>query len=226
MDEPPVVTPPVLPPVRHKKKGATMDYIPTTRDARYRFYKNISGNVVAEAVKFGAQTGDATATKLAVDGVITKMDATDAAQEATDAARQQEYDTEAAAQQILRAKVRNWKTLTGWAASGSEQVLQLSGAGPSFDPAGYKTTLKTSKVPGGVRVDFTKKGATAVNIYMRVRGQANWRHVGMDTETPYTDTTPLAQPGVPETREYMGRGVLHDEEIGQDSDVVTGTFAG
>ena len=172
------------------------------------------------------QAGEATATKLAVDGVITKMDATDTAQETTDAARQSEYDTEAAAQQILRAKVRNWKTLTGWAASGSEQVLQLSGAGPSFDPASYKTTLKTSKVPGGVRVDFTKKGATAVNIYMRVRGQANWRHIGMDTETPYTDTTPLAQPNVPETREYMGRGVLHDEEIGQDSDVVTGTFAG
>ena len=108
MDEPPVVTPPVPPPV-HRKRGKTMgsDYVPNKRDSRYRFYKNISGNVVAEAVKFGAPAGDATALKAAVDGVITKMDATDTASEATDAARQLEMDTEAAAQQFLRAKVKN-----------------------------------------------------------------------------------------------------------------------
>ncbi len=196
MDEPPVVTPPVPPPVQ-RKKGKIMgtDFIPGKRDQRYRFYKNISTNVVAEAVKFGAPAADATAVKAAVDGVTTRMDATDTAQ-------------------------------AGWAASGSEQILQLSGTGSSFDPATYQTTLKTSPVPGGVRVDFTKKGATAVNIYMRVRGAASWNKIGMDTETPYTDTTPAAQAGKPEVREYMGRGLLHDEEIGLDSDVVTGTFTG
>ncbi len=132
MDEPPVVTPPVPPPVQ-RKKGKIMgtDFIPGKRAQRYRFYKNISTNVVAEAVKFGAPAADATAVKAAVDGVTTRMDATDTAQAATEAARQLEGDTEAAALQLLRAKVRNWKTLAGWAASGSEQILQLSGTGSS-----------------------------------------------------------------------------------------------
>ena len=204
----------------------SVDYIPRQRDQRYRWYKNISTNIVAEAVKFGGPPADATGVKAAVDSVTTKMDATDAAQATTDAARQQESDTEAGVLQLLRAKVRNWKTLPGWAASGSEQILQLAGTGSGFDPASYQTSLKTSPVPGGVRVDFTKKGATAVNIYMRVRGAANWNHIGMDTETPYIDSTPSAAPGKPEVREYMGRGLLHDEEIGLDSDVVTGTFTG
>lgn len=226
MDEPPAAITPTLPTVPPKKKSKTMDYVPRPRDQRYRWWQNISTNITAEAVKFGAPSGDATAVKAQADGVTGKMDATDAAQEATDAARVSERDTEALALQTVRAKVKNWKTLSGWAASGSEQVLQLSGAGAAFDPAGYKTSLKTSNVPGGIRVDFTKKGAAAVNIYMRRNGASGWTKIGMDTETPYLDSTPLAQTGVPEVREYMGRGVLHDEEIGQNSDVVSATFAG
>jgi hypothetical protein len=44
--------------------------------------------------------------------------------------------------------------------------------------------------------------------------------------SPYFDNSPLAQAGVAEKREYMGRGVLHDQEIGVDSDIVTVTFGG
>ena len=43
---------------------------------------------------------------------------------------------------------------------------------------------------------------------------------------PFLDETPLAQPGIPEQREYMARGVKGDDEIGQDSDIVTVTYAG
>jgi hypothetical protein len=226
LDQAPTVVLPAPPPPVQIKKGKAMDYIPRQRDTRYRWYKNLSGNVVAEAVKMGAVAGDATAIKAVADGIIARMDATDAAQEAVDSARTLEQNTEAAGLLQIRAKVKNWKTLANYASSGSEDVLQMRGTDSGFDPASYKTTLKVSLVPGGVRVDFTKKGATAVNIYMRVRGTANWRKIGMDTESPYTDTTPLAQAGAPEVREYMGRGVLHDEEIGQDSDVVSCTFAG
>ena len=186
------------------------DFVPGKRDQRYRWYKNLSGTVVAEAV----------------DGVTTKMDATDTAQEITDAARILEQQTEDAALQVLRAKVKNWKTLSGWSASGSEQVLQLSGSGSTLDPASYKTSLKAALVPGGVSVGFTKKGVTAVNVYSRLSGSAGWQKIGMSTEAPFIDHTPLKQTGVPEKREYMGRGLLHDEEIGQDSDTVGITFAG
>lgn len=225
MDQPSSGIVAVTPPVRHKK-GKVMDYVPDKRDTRYQWYLNLSNNVVAEAVKFGGAPADATAMKALVDGVIAKMDATAAAQDAVDGARLIERNTETAALAELRTKVRNWKTLSGWAASGSEAVLQLRSSGPAFDPLAYKTVLKVQLVPGGVRVDFTKKGVDGVIIYMRVRGSATWRKIGMDTEAPYIDSTPLASPGVAEVREYMARGFLHDEEIGQDSDVVSITFAG
>ena len=50
--------------------------------------------------------------------------------------------------------------------------------------------------------------------------------LGTDTEAPYFDTKPLANPAVPEVREYMARGMVGDEEVGLDSDIASITFAG
>ena len=47
-----------------------------------------------------------------------------------------------------------------------------------------------------------------------------------DTHSPYDDHTPLAVPGVAEVREYQAFGVLHDQQIGQSSDIVSVTFEG
>jgi hypothetical protein len=220
MDEPPAITP-TPPPVPQNKKGRKImsDYVPDKRDQRYRWWKNLSSNVTAEAVKFGAPSGDATAVKAQADGVTGKMDATDTAQEAVDAARLSEGDTEAAALQIVRAKVKNWKTLSGWRASGSETTLQLSGSGAAFDPNSYKAALKVSiATDGGVRVDFPKKGVEGVNIYERIAGTTVWHKAGSCNHSPFIDHTPLTQTGVAETREYMDKGVVNDAEIGQASD--------
>ena len=203
-----------------------MDFMPPKRSDRYLWYKNLSGNVVAEAVKFGGVAGDATAMKAQADAIIAKMDATETAAGALAAAREVEQNLEAANDALIRAKVRNWKTLPGWAASGSEAVLQMRGAAVSFDPNTYKTVLKVTVEADVVKVAFTKKGVDGVAIYTRLRGAAAWRKLAVDTLSPYFDNSPLAQEGVAEKREYMGRGVLHDQEIGVDSDIVTVTFGG
>ena len=203
-----------------------MDWIPPKRSDRYLWYKNLSGNVVAEAVKFGGVAGDATAMKAQADAIIVKMDATEAAAGTLDAARQTEEGLEKTNDALIRAKVRNWKTLPGWAASGSEAVLQMKGPAISFDPNTYKPVLKVTVEADVVKVAFTKKGVDGVAIYSRLHGPTAWRKVAVDTVSPYFDNSPLAQAGVAETREYMGRGVLHDQEIGVDSDVVIITFGG
>ncbi len=210
----------------HKQKGRTMDYIPIKRSDRYLWYKDMSANVTTEAPKMGVAPADATAMKALVDEIIAKYDATNAAQAALDSARIIERTVEPANVVQIRAKIRNWKTLPNYASSGSEGVLHLHGADSGFDPATYKPVIKISHVPGGVKVSFVKKGVEGMAIYMRVAGTTTWRKVGMDTETPFIDTTPLATAGVPENREYMARGVLHDAEIGLDSDTANITFAG
>ena len=117
----------------------------------------------------------------------------------------------------LRAKVCNWKTLPNYPASGSEAVLQLKGSEVPFDPGSYKPLLSASLASGGIRLDFPK-GVDAVAIYMRLRGTIHWTHIGTHSLSPHLDTTPLTVADVAEAREYMGRGVLHDQEIGLDND--------
>ena len=202
------------------------DYVPNKRSDRLIWYENLSDNVVAEAVKFGGQAGDATAVKNAVDGVIAKMEATNTAQDALDAARQLEGDAEKAALALVRTKVASWKTLAGWAGSGSADVLEVVGHSTTFEPATYKTSLTASLVPGGVKLAFTKKGVEGVAIHSRLVGTVNWLKVGSCNHSPFIDHTPLAHAGVPEQREYMARGLVKDAEIGLDSDAVNVTFAG
>jgi hypothetical protein len=229
MDEPPHPTPLVPPPVQRRKRGVILmnqDYVPTKRNDRYLWYKNLSANVVAEAVKFGGAAGDATAVKTAVDGVVTKMDATNTAQDAVDSARTLEGNAEKAALAVVRAKVAAWKTLAGWPASGSADVLEVVGSSTPFDPASYQTTLTVSLVPDGVSVAFVKKGAEGAAIYSRLLNSPNWKKVGSANHSPFIDHTPLAVAGVPEQRQYMARGIVNDAEIGVASDAVTITVAG
>ena len=203
-----------------------MDFIPNKRAQRYLWWKNLSDNITVEGPKFGLTGPEVTAAKAVADDMIAKMDATDAAQSALSGARESEKTATTADEAAIRAKVRNWKTLPGYAASGSEGVLKLKGTEAVFDPGSFKPALRISIEGGQIIVEFTKGGADAVVIYSRLRGTQGWTKLGVDTSSPYNDTRPLAQAGVPETREYMGRGYLDDEEIGLDSDIASIVFGG
>jgi len=221
-----VIPPPVAPPPRPKEKGKHMDYIPPQRGNRYLWYGNLSTNVVEEGPKFGLPTAEATAAKTLADAIIAAMDGTDAAANALSGARTIERNTETANQAALRKKVANWKTLPGYAASGSEAVLKLKGPAVAFNAATYKPVIYVSIEAGRIQIDFEKLGADGIAVYMRRRGETVLKKIGTDTDTPYFDTGPLLQPNVPEVREYMARGMVGDDEIGVDSDIVSLTYPG
>ncbi|MFM2168541.1 MAG: hypothetical protein RIS79_2912 [Verrucomicrobiota bacterium] len=71
-----------------------------------------------------------------------------------------------------------------------------------------------------------KSEADGVVVYCRLRGSPGWNKLGIDTSTPYFDTNPPAQAGVPETRAYQVRAILDDQEIGQMSDIVSLVIGG
>ena len=79
--------------------------------------------------------------------------------------------------------------------------------------------MVTLNGPSQVTVAFGKaKGnIDGVNVYSRRQGTSQWNFLARDTEPPYVDTTPLAQAGQPEIREYRIRAVIDDEEIGDYS---------
>jgi hypothetical protein len=226
-DLPPNVPPPASSPVlTPKPKGKAMDIIPPQRGARYSWLTNLSDNIIAEAVKMGVPTAEATAAKATADNLLAKMDATDAAEAALDGARSEENAARTADVASLRARIRNWKTLPGYATSGSEGVLKLRSVGEEFDSSSYKCEFDGTVEAGKVRLNFRKKGVDAVAIYARLRGASAFAKIGTDSSSPYYDTRPLAEAGAPEVREYMLRGLIDDEEIGLDSDAVSVSFAG
>ena len=203
-----------------------MDFIPRKRAQRLAWWQGISDNITVEGPKMGLTAPEIAAAKAVADDMIAKMAAVDAAQAALDGARAVEKTATAVNDPAIRGHVRNWKTRPEYAGSGSEGVLQLRGTESTFDPGTFKTVLKVTVDGGQIKITFTKGETDGVVIYSRLRGSQGWTKLGLDTGSPYYDTRPLATPGVPETREYMARGVLDDEEIGLDSDIVSLTFGG
>ena len=92
--------------------------------------------------------------------------------------------------------------------------------------ASLKPELSARAASDHVRLSFTKKGIDGVHIYGRRKGDTGWQLLGTDYFSPYTDHRPLAVAGTPETREYMCRGIIHDEEVGMDSDIISVLFGG
>lgn len=203
------------------------DYVPKQRALKKAFYRKLETDSVAEAVKFGGVAADATQFKLWAKGIADAMDASDAADATAKSLRGIERTLEGSTLPNIRARVRNWKTLGGWAMSGSEAVLGLKGTETVFDPTTYKPVITAALEGNKIAIGFAKNGADGIAVYCRLRGTPGWgARIGTDSDSPYYDTKPLANPAVPEVREYKAMGMIGDDEIGVESDIVSFTFAG
>ena len=77
-----------------------------------------------------------------------------------------------------------------------------------------------------IRIRFVRGNVRGVNGYSRHAGESDRTLFGIDSSSPLYDKRPLVHPGQAETREYMARGVVNDEEVGQDSNVVNVLYGG
>jgi hypothetical protein len=105
------------------------------------------------------------------------------------------------------------------------RVLRLEPTRTPFDPDSYIAQLKALRLfgPEQVQVTVGKAGGqiTMLKLMMRLKGQTDFKQVGMFTARIYLDSTPLAQPGVPETREYQLIAMKNDQPVGQPSPIFT-----
>lgn len=202
------------------KNRKTMDYIPSKRADLKDWCLNFRDEVEDAAVAAGIPAADATAAKALAGDLYNAFGETDAAESALGGKRTAERNVVKTRLAQLRAKVKNWKTLPGYAASGIEGTLGLKGAAVEFDPDTYKADFTVRWENGMARFDFLLLGADAVAVYCRPRGGTVWTRIGVDTDPPYFDSKPVTTPGVPEARQYLMRGMVGDAEIGVDSDIV------
>jgi hypothetical protein len=220
-DQPPVFPLPKL--KGRKRMGA--NFIPPAQGDYRAWLLNLKTELTTLGTTFGATTAEVTAVTAAATAQLALIDGYETKKSDAAFALQARDDGRTATDIILREQIGDWKRLGGFTPAIADQ-LRAVGTTTTFDPSTYKPTFKIRLDAGNIRLDWTKKGVTAVHIYARLRGQPGWTLIGMDTSSPYIDGRELAVATVPETREYKLRGVLNDVEIGLDSDIQSITWSG
>lgn len=105
------------------------------------------------------------------------------------------------------------------------RTLRLEISGTPFNPTTYVAELKSVEATGHEQVlaKIGKGGGqvTAAQLQMKRGTDTAFKTVGMFTARSYVDHTPLAQPNVPEERQYQLLAMKNDVVIGQPSPILT-----
>ncbi len=201
------------------------DYVPRKEADKVNFLKDLDARLDTHVLALGILPAVRTAIHDKIEDLITAVDnysQQKAVLKSLETIKSGEMNGTLA---YIREQVTRWKTEPGYTEA-IGQELKIIGTSTSLDPHTYKPKLAAEIKPGYILLTFVKAGVDAVNIYYRVKGNADWKFLARDTQSPYMDASPLASPTVPETREYMAIGVVGDEEFGLASDIVTAVYEG
>jgi hypothetical protein len=122
------------------------------------------------------------------------------------------------------AWVAKGKKANGYNKETNGRTLRMEPVNTPFDPTTYVAQLKSLKAVGHGQVLVTvgKGGGevTMLKLLMRLKGQSDFKQVGMFTSRTFFDNTPLAQPNAPEEREYQLVAMKKDQPIGEPSPIM------
>lgn len=125
----------------------------------------------------------------------------------------------------VRAMIERLKHLPGWTPSIGQAmgVVKRPPLLPLLDTV--KPRLQVVTEGGQVKLKFTRRPLDGINVYVRRKGEAQWRLLARATRSPFVDSTALPRGNTSEIREYRAMGVRKDQEVGQPSDVVVAVVA-
>jgi len=206
-------------------KGHMSDFMPDSRDGKKSWYTNLKTQIEKPENDFGLTTVEKNAVVNQCDEQLALYETTDEAAAALANAREAERTGIAAGDAVLRGQIKSWKVKSTFLPGIAAALQVVASSGSSSEPLKVKFKVRVQN-GHGVYLDWTKGKLDGVNVYARLRGESAWVKIGMDTSAPYLDSRPLASAGVPEVREYMLHGVIKDEEVGVDSDILSATYAG
>ena len=94
------------------------------------------------------------------------------------------------------------------------------------DPNTSQPTITATSMGLRVKIEGTKPGFEAINVYMRRKGEVTWVQIAVRKRRyPIYDEIPPLNLDIPEIREYLCRGVVDDEETGLPSPTVEAVVA-
>jgi hypothetical protein len=202
-----------------------MDYIPTKDSEKIIWNNNLLAKLEAEGADLGLSAEEIVEAQKECEANSNAILANDKAQKAARTARTAKDTQLRTGEKVLRETARRVKTGKKYTQAIGKS-WGIIGDDPVVDYSTYHPKIKALVMPGRVRIDFVKDKLSGVNIYSRLSGELTWVKLAYDSYTPYSDSRPLATPGVPEHREYMAIGVIRDEEVTQQSSIIEAIFGG
>ena len=202
-----------------------MDYIPSKESDKIVWNNNLGAQIDAEGATLGltpAEIADIKATASENAAAITASDDAQFAARTAKAAKDTQIKT---GEKLIREAVRKMKSSSNYTTAIGTN-LRIIGEDPTVDYSTYQPKIKAIIMPGRVRIDFVKDGLNGMHIYSRLKGETRWVRLAYDTYSPYEDTRPLGADDKPEHREYMAIGVIRDEEVTLQSDIIEAVYGG
>jgi hypothetical protein len=99
--------------------------------------------------------------------------------------------------------------------------FQIEGPEDSTTLADSQPPIKGRWTAQGALLEFVKGKSQGVKFLSHRDGDAGFVFLATDTESPYVDNRPLLVAGKPEQRQYKAIYLLHDQETGNWSDIIT-----
>lgn len=202
-----------------------MDYIPKKDSEKVIWNNNLRTRLEAEGAELGLSAEEIADAQKECDANSNAILANDKAQTAAKTAKATKDTQLRKGEKILREGIRRVKADKNYTQAIGKS-WGIIGEDPTVDFATYHPKIKATVMPGLVRIDFIKDKLSGVNIYSRLSGEQTWVKLAYDSYTPYNDSRPLANAGVPEHREYMAIGVIRDEQVTQQSSIIEAIFGG
>ena len=225
------VAPPTSPvPIKHKHKHKhtkSMDFIPRSYgNLKAWLTKQPTELTAAVAASIGMTEAERTAYLAAVTAILNPVTEIVALMEELEEKTAAFPDILDAQLPLIRETIKRAKTSPGCTAD-IETSLDWVASGPNNDPETSRPNINVEAQRGRVKISGNKPGFEAVNIYMRKKGDVQWKLIAVrKRKFPYYDDSDLAVANTPEVREYMAIGVVNDEEIGQMSEIKEVVYAG
>ncbi len=200
-------------------------YIPDGDPKLKLWMQTFKTNIALKAATLGLAPAEVTELQNWCDDIISKINDVSVAK----AAYKQSVSDKNGQRKIsvdgITNKATGIKTLVTYT-PGIGNDLGIIGEDDGFDPLTFKTKLKAIIYTDHVVIEFMKDQTDGINIYSRMKGAADWAFLALDTQSPYIDNRPLQTPGKPETREYMGIGVINDQQLPLHSEIISVVFGG
>ncbi len=92
---------------------------------------------------------------------------------------------------------------------------------PSNFPAYISNFLKAEVSGGVVEIKWDKQGMEAIAAYCKRGSEVSFSFFDKDVESPLKDDRLKLDPSAPEERNYYAYYVDDDENVGQQSDIIT-----